>query len=136
MPYSNNSLSMYQSRYNSLCILKYVSIQIQLSVFLSMYQSRSLSILKYESIQIQLSVFLSMYQSRYNSLYSLVCINPDTSLCILKYVLIQIQLAQTLSSLPRTISSDLNQLQFIFNSLYFEYKVQIRLKLTDNTVWL
>ena len=33
--YSNSSLSVYQSRYNSLCILKYVSIQIKLSHTLS-----------------------------------------------------------------------------------------------------
>ena len=126
---------MYQSRHSSLYSLVCIN------------PDTSLCILWYVSIQIQLSVFLGMYQSRYNSLYSLVCINPDTTLCILWYVsiqiqlsvwyvLIQIQLAQTLYSLPRTISSDLNQLQFIFNSLYFEYKVQIRLKLTDNTVWL
>ena len=66
-------LSMYQSRYNSLCILKYVSIQIQLS--------------------------LKLY-NLYTRTNTLVCINPDTTtLCILKYVSIQIQLALELYTL-------------------------------------
>ena len=33
MPYANSSLNVYQSRYNSICIQKYVSIQVQLSLY-------------------------------------------------------------------------------------------------------
>ena len=59
MPYSDNSLKVYQSRYNSLCILKFVSIQIQLSLYS-----------KVLSIQIQLSLNSQVY------------INTDTTLAV------------------------------------------------------
>ena len=68
MYYSDSSLNMYQSRLQ-LCILKCVSIQIQLSLYSQVCINPDTT----------LSVFLSMYQSRYNSMYSQVCINPDTT---------------------------------------------------------
>ena len=123
MPYSNITLvcinpnttlsvffSMYQSRYNSLYILEYLSIQIQLA--LKLYTLYTVS------IQIQLSLHSSVcinpdttcsqtlypLHENYNTL---VCINSDTtlsvflgmyqsrynSLCILRYISIQIQLS-------------------------------------------
>ena len=90
MYYSNSSLNMYQSRLQ-LCILKCVSIQIQLSLYsqVCINPDTTLCILKYVSIQIQLYVFSRVYQSRYNSY------------CILKYVSIQILLSQTLYSTVR-----------------------------------
>ena len=64
--------SNYQSGYYSLCILNLVSIPIQLFLCSSKNQTRYCT----------LSVFSSWYQSWYNSLYSQVIINPDTTLSV------------------------------------------------------
>ena len=113
-----------QPLYSSVCINPDTNL-----VFSSMYQSRynSLCIFKYVSIQIQPSVFSSMYQSWYNSLYSQACINPDTTLCILKHILIQIKISQTLWTLTRANTSELNKTVFIFNWLYFGIMYRSRL---------
>ena len=98
-----------------------------LSIFSSMYQSRYNSLCIHVSILIQPFVFSSMYQSRYNFLYSQACINPDTTLCILKHILIQIKISQTLWTLTRANTSELNKTVFIFNWLYFGIMYRSRL---------
>ena len=55
--------SLYQFRYNSLCISKYVSIQIQLALELYTLYTRTNTLVCIHP-DTTLSVFLSMYQSR------------------------------------------------------------------------
>ena len=96
---------MYQFRYNSLCIPKSVSIQIQLSLHSkvcinpdttcskTLYSlNENYNNLDCINLDTTFSVFLSMYQPSYNcsrTLYSLdenyntlVCINLDTTLSV------------------------------------------------------
>ena len=70
---------MFQSRYNSLCILKYVSIQIQysLSVYLNMFQSRynSLKVYTLPSLTVitKLPVLQELLNTRTNNIYAEGC---------------------------------------------------------------
>ena len=72
--------SLYQARYNSLCILKYVSIQINLALELYTLHTRTNTLVCINP-DTTISVFLSLYQSRYNSLSNL-CLLGSVHHCI------------------------------------------------------